>query len=283
MHDIFCFTDIHGNRRLFDAVMKFCRKQDEECSFIFCGDAIDRGEDGYGIMKELLDDPKVVYLKGNHEDMFTKAAREINEYFDFSHGDEARIRTVLKACLGFDYKYAAIQDCLWNGGLPTLMDWIKDGKPMDIIERVEKLPYTFSTEWMDFCHSAGLYRTFEMVANAEYEGVTPDKNAVDDLIWGRNTLGYGWAPKRTAVFGHTPVQHLPTYVKHAYTEDVLPVHFTGEKSKLAMFPDQTGSKIDLDVGTASTKIIYVLNCMTGIAYGFQEKDDKVEEIEIISF
>ena len=54
MHDIFCFTDIHGVRPLYDAIMNYCNEQDPEATIIFCGDAMDRGYDGYAIMKELL-------------------------------------------------------------------------------------------------------------------------------------------------------------------------------------------------------------------------------------
>ena len=54
---IFYFTDIHGARPLFDEIMNYCHEQDDEAMIIFGGDAIDRGKDGYAIMKELLDNP----------------------------------------------------------------------------------------------------------------------------------------------------------------------------------------------------------------------------------
>ena len=139
MHDVFYFTDIHGQRKLFDAIMNYCYEQDDEAMIIFGGDAIDRGEDGYAIMKELLDNPYVVYLKGNHKDMFTKAAREIKQMFNFENPTKENIRKCLNACKHFDYKYAAIQNSLYNGGLSTLTNWILDGMSMDIIERKERL------------------------------------------------------------------------------------------------------------------------------------------------
>ena len=81
MHDIFFFTDIHGMYDLYRAIMDFCNEQDSEATIIFGGDACDRGRDGYKIMKELLANPRVVYLKGNHEDLFVKAAYEIKDEF----------------------------------------------------------------------------------------------------------------------------------------------------------------------------------------------------------
>ena len=210
MHDIFFFTDIHGMYDLYRAIMDYCNEQDPEATIIFGGDACDRGPDGYRIMKELLDNPYVIYLKGNHEDMFVKAAREIKEMFNFEGADEEKIHKVLNACKHFDYKFAAIQDSLYNGGLVTLTDWILDGMPLDIVKRINELPLTFSYGECDFCHSAGLYRTFKEVADAEYEGKKPDEYAAEALIWGRTGLNTGWVKERIAVFGHTPTICLET-------------------------------------------------------------------------
>lgn len=83
MHDIFYFTDIHGMYDLYRAIMDYCNEQDPEAMIIFGGDACDRGKDGYKIMKELLDNPQVLYLKGNHEDLFVHAAWYLmREYHD---------------------------------------------------------------------------------------------------------------------------------------------------------------------------------------------------------
>ena len=282
MHDIFCFTDIHGNKALFDAIMNFCKEQDDEASIIFCGDACDRGPDGYSIMKELLDNPRVLYLKGNHEDMFVNAARVVKEHF--SDVPMERMRNVLNSCMIYDGKYYDIRNSLYNGGLSTLMSWVEDGMPMDFVEKIDKLPYTFSTEYIDFCHSASLYKTFKTVADAEYEGKKVDEHAAYELIWNRSAIGFGWKADRTAVFGHTPVQHLDSFVKGIKCdESAEPIGYAASKAALKMYPDQTGTKIDLDVGTAYSKRAYVLNCLTGIAYGFEEKDNGVEKIGIISF
>ena len=70
MHDIFTFGDIHGMYDLYKAIMDYCNEQDPEATIVFLGDACDRGKDGYRIMKDLLNHSNVVYLKGNHEDMY---------------------------------------------------------------------------------------------------------------------------------------------------------------------------------------------------------------------
>ena len=276
MHDIFAFSDIHGMWDLYKAIIDYCHEQDSEATIIFCGDACDRGPAGYRIMKELLENPRVIYLKGNHEDMFTKAAREIKEKFSFAESSEKDIKKALIACKYFDYKYAAIQDSLYNGGLPTLVDWIKDGMPMDFVKQIEDLPLTFSTDTCDFCHAAGIYKTFKRVADAEYDNVAPDEYASSSLLWSRTAFEYEWAPNRTVIHGHTPIPYLieDLNVKWDENKDVQPYKYIGTNSF-----QMTGAKIDIDTGAAFLGYAYVLNCLTMKAQGFQDlnvEEDKIK-------
>lgn len=275
MHDIFFFTDIHGMYDLYRAIMNFCNEQDPEATIIFGGDAMDRGKDGYKIMKELLDNPKVVYLMGNHEDLFVKAAREIKEKFEFQDMERKEVRDTLYWTRGYDGKFMNIQNVLYNGGIETLTDWVMDGMPMDIIEKIENLPRTFSTDTCDFCHAAGVYQTFERAANAEYNGFLVDRFAADSLIWTRSGFNVGWAPNRIAVFGHTPVQCLEDYMNVDFDEEARPQPYKWVGN---YYPDMTGAKIDMDTGACFTGNAYVLNVLTMKAYGFEDTDFKNVEI-----
>jgi len=283
MHDVFYFTDIHGARPLFDAIMNYCREQDDEATIIFGGDAIDRGKDGYAIMKELLDNPKVVYLKGNHEDMFVKAAYEIKEHFDFSNRTDDKITDILYSCRYYDYKYQGIKNSIGNGGLPTLMAWIHDGMPMDIVDRVAHLSYTFSYGNADFCHAAGVYETFVGAANAEYNNEKVDEYAATSLIWTRTGLPLGWAPNRIAIFGHTPTVYLSEfadeYVDDIEEEDSVPIKYNGND----LDDRYTGEKLDMDTGAVFTGRAFVLNVLTMKAQGFELENEKVKKIECIQF
>ena len=60
----YAFTDLHGQYELWKQIKEFCQPDDK---LYFLGDAADRGIDGVRIMVELLADPRVIYLKGNHE------------------------------------------------------------------------------------------------------------------------------------------------------------------------------------------------------------------------
>ena len=71
----YVMSDIHGMGDLFDKAMNYLEEDNEPYQLIYLGDACDRGPDGYRIMKQLLRNPNVIYLKGNHEDLFVKSAR----------------------------------------------------------------------------------------------------------------------------------------------------------------------------------------------------------------
>lgn len=268
MHDIFYFTDIHGMYDLYRAIMDYCHEQDDEAMIIFGGDACDRGERGYEIIKELLDNPRLVYLMGNHEELFCKAAREINSIFDFQTTDRAKIINALNATLADNIQLHDIQLHIYNGGLPTLIDWIEDGAPMDIIERLEKLPLTFSTDTCDFCHAGGNYQVFEQIAEDEYYERQMDKYFRTSILWDRNHIGNMWKQGRTCIFGHTPVLALPS-VMHIILDDTL----DPQPIRLAK-----GTKINMDTGAAFRGVAWVLNVLTMKAQGFEDIDITNKEV-----
>lgn len=262
MHDIFYFTDIHGMYDLYRAIMDWCKEQDPEAMIIYGGDACDRGPDGYKIMKELLDNPQVVYLMGNHEDMFCKAAREIVEIFDFQSRDREKVENALNLTLHHKQEFPFTNMSIYNGGLQTLLDWVEDGAPIDIIERLEQLPLTFSTNGCDFCHAGGNPQVFEYVADDEYYC----RNVADEMklhvLWDRKHLEDMWVDGYTCVFGHTPVKVLPSKIHIELDESLDPIPVRIAK----------GTKIDMDTGAAFWGIAWVLNVLTMQAQGFEDID-----------
>jgi len=63
---IYVMSDIHGNRRRFESVMKQIDLQPEDTLYVL-GDVIDRHPDGIRILRELMNMPNVKMLIGNHE------------------------------------------------------------------------------------------------------------------------------------------------------------------------------------------------------------------------
>ena len=58
--------DVHGQKRLFDAVLERVGFSPDD-ELVVIGDAIDRGPDGIGILKFLMETPNAKCLLGNHE------------------------------------------------------------------------------------------------------------------------------------------------------------------------------------------------------------------------
>ena len=77
----FVFSDLHGNRELFDQIKNFLNEQGEwKC--IVLGDVIDRGDDGYNILQEILNDNRFVLVQGNHEAIFINVCRHLCDMQD---------------------------------------------------------------------------------------------------------------------------------------------------------------------------------------------------------
>lgn len=63
---IYACADLHGNYPLWEKIKEYLNDTD---TLYTLGDAADRGPDGWKIIKEALADPRVVYIRGNHDQM----------------------------------------------------------------------------------------------------------------------------------------------------------------------------------------------------------------------
>lgn len=71
----FAVGDVHGCLPQLRSLMDKMNAADSAANIIFVGDYIDRGEDSAGVLHalhELQNDPRVICLAGNHEDMLLK-------------------------------------------------------------------------------------------------------------------------------------------------------------------------------------------------------------------
>ena len=274
MHDTFFFTDLHGQKDLFHAMYNWCLRQDPECTIIYGGDAADRGEHGYEIIKELLTLPQVVYIYGNHEDLFIKAADELlgqyaaNDelYHKIHHIDSVEKATnIIRDAHGWN-----IALHLQNGGFPTLRDWLLDGANEDIIDQLRELPRTVSSEVVDFCHAGSTYMNFSTVNKAEYYGKPLDYYAAKACIWDRDCLALGWETGRTCVFGHTPTILLSAGLYGSRDKSERNAHPAAWQDHMGAKDKRGGWKIDMDTGATWTGRAYVLNVLTMQVTGFYD-------------
>lgn len=275
MKKLFYFTDIHGSLDLFNTLINYCFEQEPECTIVYGGDAADRGENGYEIIKRLIENPQIIYLYGNHEDLFVKAADEIigayannDERYEYLHNcNEERAKLILKEMRARGNESVGLH--IYNGGASTLFSWLCDGANEEIIDNLRELPRTFSYENLDFCHAGSTYSFFKEVADAEYEGVLRPWYAENELIWNRSCIALGWETNRICIHGHTPTINLPA---RAYGKDksLANIHPCAWYDMMGGKDKRGGMKIDMDTGACYTGRAFLLDCNTLEVIGFKD-------------
>ena len=72
MNKTYAVADLHGMYNLWRQVYE---SLDESDTLYILGDCGDRGPDGWKIIKETLRDPRIVYIRGNHDQMILDSWR----------------------------------------------------------------------------------------------------------------------------------------------------------------------------------------------------------------
>jgi len=158
---------------------------------IFLGDYVDRGPDSKGVISYLLDwqrrgDREMIFLKGNHEDMFL-------------------------SYLGLPGRYGEM--FLFNGGGATLASYGVLGRNHSAEEIRSRIPQDH-LEFLKALKSHYLMKPFLCV----HAGINPRKpmehQTEEELLWIRDEFILNRHPlPYTVLFGHTPQQevlfHLP--------------------------------------------------------------------------
>lgn len=224
-----CFSDIHGQRNLFDQVMAEIGPDDR---VYFLGDAIDRGPDGWAIFKQIMDDPRITFICGNHEDMMINALRDFPE-------------------IGWNHD---VEVWGWNGNSPTL-DGIYEDDPAIVksyLDRVKSLPifqtYTNPSGDEFWLSHAGCDYTEHI-----------NELTREQLIWDRShfltNMWYHDNPENLyIVHGHTPIPLLLEEMS-MYCDDIPR---DGEVEPGAYYYAE-GHKIDIDCGAHFTGCTVLLN------------------------
>ena len=194
---IFASGDWHGCGKVAKQVLDYLGPND---TLYFLGDAIDRGRDGLAIFDELIADPRVIFIKGNHEAMMADAIPSIVK--------DLEERECFDPC-AFGYR-------LWfqNGGEETAYKFLNMDKTR--IYKYRELINNMPTE-VRYSSPAG--HTVIM----EHAGYTPFDipHRSHDPLWDRDHFYDKWGAfmggkweknsevdKTYLVHGHTPVQYL---------------------------------------------------------------------------
>lgn len=216
-------SDLHGNYELWDKIKKFLKADDR---LIFLGDAIDRGSRGFEILKEMLEDKRILFLRGNHEQAMYDALID-NGHLAFTS----------------DFTY-----WLKEGGNTTYnnmnrLDW-SYRKKLELILAIQNLPfqvkYKSKVNGITFILSHAGYTPNNIFYSSEC------KKRQNLLLWGREHITDKWPETEklnstVIVHGHTPIG----YLKACKANE--PVWYCNSH------------KVDVDMGTPTTGIISLLN------------------------
>ena len=224
-------SDWHGNYWVWEKVKTILSPNDK---LYFLGDAADRGHNGWKLIKELLNDPRVIYLKGNHEDLLANALNNYPKKSNLS---------------------------LWfqNGGESTykvFCDDKKKEKKLKIIKQLKELPFCTS-----YTNNKG---TFIFLCHAGCDG--DDIDFLDEYraIWDRShfIIADTWYgnDNTIVIHGHTPIELMLREQK--FTKKCC--------SKEIEIPDYTdgaywyakGHKVCIDMGTPWENKALLLNLDT---------------------
>lgn len=235
----YCFTDLHGDLSIYSQMLPYINESEWS---ICLGDCCDRGDQPYQVMKKVLEHKKIIYLKGNHEDMFVKAAKEIFRIMD---------KNGISPTAAFQRgKYTkTIQHYGKNGGWPTLREWIDDGASASFVNQIGNLPYcgsyTNDAGQHIFLSHAGMVAP-DVILNID----CPDEQDKYEMLWSREHFYADYEENwlwDIQIHGHTPIPFI--------TND-----FSHWPNRPLIYND--GHKIALDMGTIDSKKAFLLDLDT---------------------
>ena len=183
---IYVMSDIHGNTRRFDSILKQIDLQPEDTLYIL-GDVIDRFPDGIKLLRRIMAMPNVKMLLGNHEYMMLQSINQ--PYQNYEYVDDAP---------------ESIRCNLWyrNGGDVTHQYWKRIRKTMrqEIVDYLQSLPLNYDVhvngKHYKLVHGAPL-DAYEVFAEFFH-------NIAHYAVWKRWRRYDVLSGKYTLIFGHTP-------------------------------------------------------------------------------
>lgn len=216
-------SDLHGRLDLWRLAQQYIDKDD---TVYFLGDAIDRGPDGYQLMEELLNDDRIIYIRGNHEQMFYEAVME-------------DCRNMSPECEWIDTRKQDLH--FLNGGYSTWESWELKGKPLSIIKLIKNMP--LKTVYIN---------TKNQRIHLTHAGFDI-KNDSLDYLWDRDHIYNNWYKgydNDFVIHGHTPIGFMTPHWNPK-----------GGSYKYGLM-DEIYHKIDIDNGAVFSNIAILINLDT---------------------
>ncbi len=183
----YVLSDIHGNRRRFDAILEQIDLRAEDTLYVL-GDVIDRHPHGIELLLRVMQMPNAQMLLGNHEFMMLNALRERGE------------------SLPWPYREEPLEHWFYNGGEPTLEAFLALSKEQRqrLKEYLKTRPLsekiTVNGRRYRLVHAAPA-ELFDAAAAERYSSET------EFAVWFRLEQFPVLSGAETLVFGHTPTMY----------------------------------------------------------------------------
>lgn len=182
---IYVMSDIHGNERRFNSVMKQINLQPEDTLYVL-GDVIDRHPGGIRILRRIMAMPNAKMLLGNHEYMMLNA---LDRYDKNDEKDSYYLEEAMRLWYG-------------NGGKITHSYFKHNTKAVraEILDYLRSLPVSYEIEVNG--------KQYKLVHAAPIEFYEDYKrgyhNAAEFAVWKRWYEYIPSPPGQILVLGHTP-------------------------------------------------------------------------------
>jgi serine/threonine protein phosphatase 1 len=146
---VFIIGDLHGCQSHLMKLLQQIEARDPDAPRVFVGDYVDRGEDSAGVLRTLFamkDDPGVICLVGNHEDMMLG-------FIDHPEKKGGRwlryggLQTLASFGIG------GVTNSSEGAALVTACDALKDAMGPDMIDWLRNLPATWATGNLTVVHA----------------------------------------------------------------------------------------------------------------------------------
>lgn len=236
MNKTYAIADLHGKKDLW---YEFTLELDENDKVYVLGDAIDRGPDGIELLQILMKDPRVTFLKGNHEEMLYNSIEE--QHYNNSPWWEPQPleQTAFYqwVCNGGDITYEQFM-ALDAEERCNILNYIADAPNYIIYENKKQQQILLS-------HSGASLKEFKKVFSNEYSL----HKQLDALLWNREHFKQyeELSDNIYIVHGHTPVDFM------------LP---NAGKASTKILRYNNGHKINLDIGAVWINKLAVLDLDT---------------------
>lgn len=244
----YAVTDLHGKFDLWQQIQNYCKPED---TIYFLGDAIDRGPDGIKIIKSLFSDSRVIYLKGNHEEMMVLAIKEFFKNYDSLHWLEESTK---------------IRTWAFNGGNLTMNDFfqLEEQERLDIIRKLDSLDESLviqneKNQSIFLSHAGTNF-------NDTQESLEKITNGYNPFLWDRRHFVTPWPQEEKyqnmyMVHGHTPTPFIIKEINDFNAFFNIKERIT-EPREIEILEYCNGHKFCLDLASVDTDKIALFNLDT---------------------